>query len=102
MSWVSGVLNSVPSIAITNGAPLATGQAAPADGSIVYRTVANPVVTIGGKTASLIFSGLAPGFAGLYQVNVQIPTGIAAGDSVPLQIAMPSGGSDSATIAISQ
>src|SRR2546429_6288084 len=30
------------------------------------------------------FSGLAPGSVGLYQVNVQVPTGAPAGDAVPV------------------
>ena len=36
------------------------------------------VVTIGGQTAD-VFAALAPGFAGLLQVNVRIPTQIPAG-----------------------
>ena len=32
------------------------------------------------------FSGLAPGFVGLYQVNVQIPADALSGDAVPLQL----------------
>jgi uncharacterized protein (TIGR03437 family) len=40
--------------------------------------------TIGGLSAALQFAGLAPGFAGLYQVNVQVPQ-LASG-SYPLQI----------------
>jgi uncharacterized protein (TIGR03437 family) len=31
--------------------------------------------------ASVVYAGLAPGYAGLYQVNVQIPTGATAGDN---------------------
>jgi len=84
-----------------NGTVLATGQPARADGP-VYLTVANPTVTVGGQIASLLFSGLAPGFSGLYQVNIQVPAGIADGDNVPVQIATPGGGSDTATIAVSQ
>ena len=37
-------------------------------------TNAAPTVTIGGSTGGIIFSGLTPGFVGLYQVNVAIPT----------------------------
>jgi uncharacterized protein (TIGR03437 family) len=43
-------------------------------------TVVNPVVTIGGAQAVVQFSGLAPGFANLYQLNVQVPPGAQAGE----------------------
>lgn len=46
-----------------------------------------PVVTIGGQQATVQFAGLAPGFIGLYQVNVYIPTGLAAGNQ-PITIAV--------------
>jgi adhesin/invasin len=35
---------------------------------------------IGGKPAGVVFSGLAPGFAGLAQINVVIPQGLSAGN----------------------
>jgi minor extracellular serine protease Vpr len=38
-----------------------------------------PTVTIGGVAAPVSFSGLAPGFAGLYQINVTVPSTIGAG-----------------------
>jgi len=82
-----------------NGAPLATGQVAPASGP-VYFTLATPVVTVGGQAAKVVFSGLAPGFAGLYQVNVQIPQNISPGDSVPITIAIGGSAADSATVAV--
>jgi uncharacterized protein (TIGR03437 family) len=43
-------------------------------------TPATPVVTIGGQPATVMFSGLAPFAVGLYQVNVQVPTGILSGN----------------------
>jgi uncharacterized protein (TIGR03437 family) len=60
--------------------PVAAGSAAPA--SPLSKTV-NPVtVTIGGAPAKGLFAGLAPGFAQLYQVNVQIPSGLPSGSAV--------------------
>ncbi len=41
-------------------------------------TVAKPSVTVGGAPATVSFSGLAPGFVGLYQINVEIPKGLVA------------------------
>jgi uncharacterized protein (TIGR03437 family) len=84
-----------------NGAVLPTGTVTPVpqNGKPVYQTVATPSVTIGGQGATVLFSGLVPGNAGLYQVNVQIPAGVSAGDDVPLQVSM-AGVTDTATIAI--
>jgi uncharacterized protein (TIGR03437 family) len=79
--------------------PLATGTVAPADGSVIYRTVVQPAITIGGVAAPVLFSGIAPGNAGLYQVNTTIPAGVPAGDDVPVVMTMGNS-SDTATIAV--
>jgi uncharacterized protein (TIGR03437 family) len=79
--------------------PLATGSVAPADGSVIYKTVATPTLTIGGVAAQILFSGIAPGNAGLYQVNTVIPAGVASGDDVPMVLTFGAT-SDKATIAV--
>ncbi len=52
---------------------------APAPASPPSTTVATPTVSIGGQAAAVQFSGLAPGFSGLYQVNAVVPANIGAG-----------------------
>ncbi len=81
------------------GATLPTGQVAPASGNPLYETPTMPTVTIGGITASVLFSGLSPGVSGEYQLDVQVPTGVASGDSVPVVVTMM-GQSDTANISI--
>jgi len=55
------------------------GLAAPGPPNLAM-TTATPTITIGGQPAPNVqFSGLAPGFVSLYQVNAQVPTGISAG-----------------------
>jgi len=83
-----------------NGAPLATGTAAPASGNPLYKTIELPVVTIGDVPSQVVFSGLAPGFAGLYQINLQVPAGVPFGDQIPVRIIGANGLSDTSTIAI--
>jgi len=51
----------------------------PASSTLLSQTTSTPTVTIGGVSAPVSFSGLAPGFAGLYQINVTVPTTIGAG-----------------------
>ncbi len=43
------------------------------------QTTSQPTMTIGGQAASVSFSGLAPGFAGLYQLNVVVPANAPTG-----------------------
>jgi uncharacterized protein (TIGR03437 family) len=57
-------------------------------------TMATPIVTIGGTKATVSFSGLAPGFVGLYQVNAEVPEGLSAGNqAVVVEISGASGNS---------
>ncbi len=96
--YVTGLGKATPN-GDPNGAVLPTGMLAPTSGNPLYLTVATPTVTIGGQPAPVLFSGIGPGYNGLYQVDVQIPANIAAGTDVPLVITV-AGASDSATIAI--
>ncbi|MBI4464983.1 MAG: hypothetical protein HY647_09790 [Acidobacteria bacterium] len=62
--------------------PWASGQVA----EVASPTLETLIVAIGGKEAPVLFSGLAAGFVGLYQVNVAVPRGISLTDSVSLQV----------------
>ena len=63
-------------------------------------TGTTPTVTIGGVSALVTFSGLAPGFAGLYQVNAQVPMGAPTGDTVAVAIQIGGATSNTVTIAV--
>jgi uncharacterized protein (TIGR03437 family) len=56
---------------------VATGLGAPLNG--LSRTIEQARVTIAGREAMVTFSGLAPGFAGLYQLTIQVPVGVPSG-----------------------
>jgi uncharacterized protein (TIGR03437 family) len=52
----------------------------PAPSNPLANVVEPVMITIGGVQANVVFQGLAPGFAGLYQLNVTIPSGLTKGD----------------------
>ncbi len=79
--------------------PLATGQTG-ASSPPLNLTVVTPVVMIGGASAEVLFSGMAPGFVGLYQVNARVPAAAPAGDEVPLEIEIGGKTSDTVTLAV--
>jgi len=68
----------------------------PGDGQ---STMATPTVTIGGTNATVSFSGLAPDFVGLYQVNVEVPKGLATGNQ-PVVIAQAGASSNSVLLPV--
>jgi uncharacterized protein (TIGR03437 family) len=64
------------------------------DGSnlVIRGTAAQASMTIGGVAipqGNIAFAGLAPGFAGLYQMNVVMPAGLPSGDQ-PLKVTLGS------------
>ncbi len=76
----------------------ATGAAAL--GNPLSTTIANPTVTIGEVPAAVSFSGLAPGFVGLYQVNVEVPSNAPTGEAVEVGLTIGGVASNTVTIAI--
>jgi len=51
--------------------------------------------------APVLYAGLTPGIPGLYQINVQMPTGVTPGSAVPVAIAISGQTSpDGVTIAV--
>lgn len=79
--------------------PIPAGTPAPVDS---LRPTASPVtVTIGGVNApQVLFAGLAPGFTGLYQVNVVVPEGVTPGADVPIIISAADRPGPPVTIAV--
>ena len=82
--------------AVTSAPP--DGVPAPLDSLV--RTLATPTVTMGDAAAQVPFSGLAPGLAGVFQVNAVVPDTAPSGDAVPLIVTMNDVPSNTVTIAI--
>jgi uncharacterized protein (TIGR03437 family) len=74
------------------------GQVAPQGGlSVAVRPV---TIRLQGMDLAAAFAGLAPGFPGLYQVNVALPLGLPPGLEVPLALVQGGGASNSAPVSI--
>jgi adhesin/invasin len=76
--------------------PVTTGALAPLN--VLSFTTNTVTATIGGAPATVVFAGLAPGFAGLYQVNMLVPQ-LSPG-RYPLQVSIGGTGSNTAYINI--
>jgi uncharacterized protein (TIGR03437 family) len=65
--------------------PIPEGSAAPL--MPLAKTTVQPVVRIAGQSAVVDFSGLVPGYAGLYQVNAVLPAGINGAAEITIEAA---------------
>ena len=72
---------------------LATGTASKGN-----KTAVKPTATVDGNSATVMFSGAAPGFVGLYQVNVLIPALTRAAPDIPVVLKI--GGKTGNTVTI--
>jgi uncharacterized protein (TIGR03437 family) len=70
------------------------GTAAPS--APLANTLADTQVTVGGVSAQVLFSGLAPQNAGLYQINIRVPANAPTGNDVPVVIRV--GGQQAPTV----
>jgi len=77
----------------------ADGQPTPS-AEPLSRTLKMPKVSVGGVDAPVIYSGLAPGLVGLYQIDALVPAGAPSGSTVPLLFTIGSATSNTVTIAV--
>jgi len=68
--------------------------------SPLAETVEPVTILIGGASANVVFAGLTPGFAGLFQVNVPVSAEVATGDAVEVTAGVGDATSPPVTIAI--
>src|SRR5580693_10029508 len=72
-----------------------------ADVLLLILTIAPVAVNIGGIPATVLFAGLTPGYVGLCQVNVIVPSGVTPGTQVPVPVTVSvAGKSDAGKITI--
>jgi hypothetical protein len=73
-------------------------MAAPSTGLAV--ATSTTTVVIGGVAAEVVYSGLAPGFVGLWQINAFLPGSLGTNFSTPLRVALKGKSSLETTLAV--
>jgi uncharacterized protein (TIGR03437 family) len=73
-------------------------EAPPTD--VLLHTVAQPTVMIGGVPAKVLFSGLTPGSASLYFINLEVPDSAPTGSGVSVTVSIDPWTSNRANVAI--
>ena len=64
------------------------------------RTTTTPRVFFDNLEGVVSYSGIAPGFAGLYQINVQIPSGLSLASNIPVSLIVGGVASNRVTIPV--
>jgi len=69
---------------------------------LLLRPLVMPSVSVGGARADIPYSGPAPGYPGLDQINFQVPPGSPLGEAVALRVETPPAASNIATLAVAK
>jgi len=76
------------------------GQTAPAavsggaaSSDPLENSLAVPMLSLGGASLQVTFSGLVPGMVGVYQINAMVPEGVPSGLQIPLVVQQASSAS---------
>jgi uncharacterized protein (TIGR03437 family) len=91
----------VPDGAAAPASPLSTTVAVPtSDGKTCATSQPSMCVAIGTSFGEIQYSGLAPGYIGLWQINVKIPNDVTPGNSVPIRVVINGALSNTVTVAV--
>ncbi len=95
------VTPAVPDGTAAPSNPLSVTVSVPTtDGGVCISSPLSMCVAIGTKFAEVQYSGLAPGYVGLWQINVKIPEDIVPGAAVPLRVVINGTPSNVVTVAV--
>lgn len=95
---VTGQFVTIYATGVGNTNPLvADGQAAPAS---LAQATGTTTVTIGGVSAQVLFSGLAPGLVGLWQINAVLPASLPTNLATNLTVQLKGRSSLTTTLAV--
>lgn len=83
-----------------NNQPLAARDGEAATSIPLLATSRLPTVIVGGKNATVYFSGLVPGFVSLWQLNVQVPNDAPSGVNVEVLVSFGGQTANRVTIAV--